>query len=342
MSRDRAREAESKGDGPGRRAAGTHRGVTDGQLAPGGAPWEAPAEPASWTTSPWSSPSDPVWAPPPPPGPSRRGGVPWVVVLGCVVGAVLVIAVVLVATRSVSDSPKSQAQPSVTAPGGTLPTDSLPSNGSGALNPDQAVLRQLGVRPADVAAGYRAGLLVQGDQVVSTTTLDLCNGTFPSESRRAARRQMLVLAPDGGGVFSTEAVFYDEPAGTAQAFTELRGVAAKCPSAPVPSPSGGEAVATKFGPAPDRGWPQTPTVERLAYDFVTTRASGPSDHSIAVYLRRGRVLVGIYFAQPGQTVEIAGKTSLSDIVSVFASRLAKLPDSIVTGHEPPAAVPGAV
>ena len=272
--------------------------------------------------------------------------------LASVVCAVLVVGVVLVATGSVTDSPKPDADageaspdttsPSITLPGSALPGNGLPGNGSGALSPDQAVLRQLGVRQSDVGPGFVVGLLRNGDQVVGETSLDLCNATFASESRRAARRQEIVAAPDGTGVFSTEAVFYDDAGGTAQAFTELRSVAAKCPSSPVPGPDGSGSDVTTFNAPPDASWPRTPMVERLAFDFTTTRAGGTTDHSVAVYLRRGRVLIGIYFARPDPQASIAGRTTMRDIVNEFAARLAKLPPSIVTGHEAPAAVPGAI
>lgn len=282
-----------------------------------------------------------MWATPTPP-PRAPRSTPWLVILACAVAVVLVGGVVLVVSDSFSSSPSPSRSGS---PGGPDPSGppTVPSNGSGALSPDQAVLRQLGLRQADLAAGGLAQLVPRGDQVVGETTLDLCNGTFPSESRRVARRQVAAVSvADTSVSLSTEAVFYDDAGGTAQAFTELRSVAAKCPAAAVTPPGGGEGAATKFNPTPDKAWPQTATVERLAYDFVTTDAAGASDRTVAVYLRRGRILIGIYFSHPDQPTPIAGKTTLADIVNVFASRLAKLPPSVITGHEAPAAVPGAV
>ncbi|MHB8466176.1 MAG: hypothetical protein ACYDH6_16155 [Acidimicrobiales bacterium] len=290
---------------------------------------------------PWSAPTQAVWSGVPPVGDGgRRRTTPWFVIAGCVVVAVLVVAGILGATGAISGSSGSK-HAAATLPPGELPPITLPGNGSGALSPDQAVLRQLGVRQVDVSAGTVVQLQPNGDQVLGETTLDLCNGTFPSESRRVARRQVLVGTLGSLPVFSTEAVFYDDTAGTAQAFAEIGSVAAKCPSTAVPSPAGGDALSTKFNAAPDRSWAQTPTVERLAYDFMATGPSG-TERDVVVYLRRGRVLMGVYFRQPDHPPTIDGKTSIADIASTFASRLAKLPASIVSGHEAPAAVPGAV
>ncbi len=293
-------------------------------------------------TSPWTAPADPLLE-----GPTRppRRDVPWVLVLGVVAAVVLVVAVVLVARRSGGSSGHAAATtlpPPSTLPGTPLPGGGVPGNGSGAVSPDQDVLRQLGVQQSDVPRGYTVTLERNGDQVVGQATLDVCNGVFPSETRRAARRQVIVAGPDQTGVLSTEAVFYDDAGGTAQAFTDLRAVAAKCPRAPVVSPNGGGAATTTFNPTPDGSWPQTPGVERLAYDFTTVEPDGSSTRTVAVFLRRGRVLVGVYFPAPGEVVAVDGKTAIPDVVSIFARRLAKLPATIVTGHEPPAATPGAV
>ena len=49
-----------------------------------------------------------------------------------------------------------------------------------------------------------------------------------------------------------------------------------------------------------------------------------------MYLRRGRVLMGIYFPRPdGTQSPVAGETTIAGIVNVFANRIAQLPESIV-------------
>ena len=140
----------------------------------------------------------------------------------------------------------------------------------------------------------------------------------------------------GQVVLSTEAVLYQNAAATAQAFSELRATAAACPPTSVPSPVGEPAVTTTFNPRPDASWPQTPTVERLAYDFVATDGQGVTQDSIAVYLRRGSVLMGLYFPTPGAPPAIYGQSSIAATVGLFAARMAKLPASVVDGTRPSA------
>jgi hypothetical protein len=195
-----------------------------------------------------------------------------------------------------------------------------------------SVLPTVILQPGDVGPTYSVRALVRGDQVrgQTTATLDLCNGKFPSEGRRTARLQDALLDAQANELLSTEAVLYTNSSATAQAFSELRSVAASCPSKPVASPVGEPTVTTKFNPAPDANWTQTPTVERQAYSFTTTDQTGKSFPGLAVYLRRGRALMGIYFAQPDMAQPaVAGQTSIQGIVTLFASRLAQLPASVV-------------
>jgi hypothetical protein len=71
-------------------------------------------------------------------------------------------------------------------------------------------------------------------------------------------------------------------------------------------------------------------VERLAYSLQTTDSSGRSRHTIAVYLRHGRALLGVYFSQPdGAQPAVAGATTVSSIVSVFEQRLAAFTGSAI-------------
>lgn len=198
--------------------------------------------------------------------------------------------------------------------------------GANASNPVTGGLAGLVVQPRDTTSALTVRGLAGGNQVVGQPTLDLCNGSFPSESLRVARLQDVALDGAGQPVLSTEAVEYRDAAATAQAFSELKRVAATCPSVPVESPTGEPTVTTKFGPRPDRNWPETPSVNRVAFSFTTADASGQSHPSIAVYLRRGRLLLGVYFSQPdGAQPAINGRTTIEGIVNDFAVRLAKAP-----------------
>lgn len=195
-------------------------------------------------------------------------------------------------------------------------------------DPDRPALSSLIVKPDDVADNLAVALLNGGD-TLEQPTLDLCNGTFPSESLRTARLQDAVVNEAVEVVLSTEAVLYRNTAAAEQAFAELGTVAATCPDTPVRSPVGEPAVTTKFNAAPDGDWPQTPTVNRKAYDFTTVDAAGETAHYVAVYLQRGRALMGVYFPRPEAVPAVAGKTDVRGVVEVFAGRMAALPESVV-------------
>ena len=189
-------------------------------------------------------------------------------------------------------------------------------------------LPDLLVQPRDSSA-LSVHLLPGGDQVQGQATLDLCNQTFPSESLRTQRLQDVAVDSSGAAILSTEAVLYRNAAATRQAFKELRGVRASCPKGPVTG-SDGSKTTTTFRATPDTTWPRTASVEREAFSLSTTDAQGASGESLAVYLRRGRVLLGVYFSKPnGPQPAIDGHTKPADIVKAFATRIAQLPASFV-------------
>jgi hypothetical protein len=246
--------------------------------------------------------------------------------------AVLGILLGLLGTRLLHHParPATGAGDSGTAQGPLATRPSAPPTSDPAANTDPAssALTSLIVKPADVGPGFLV-TLTRGGNGLSVATLDLCNGTFPSEARRTARLQDVVVDGQVNQILSTEAVLYRDAASTAQAFSELQAVSAACPPTPVTGPTGGAPAVTRFNPRPDADWPQTPTVSRLAFDFTQFTEGGDS-HSVAVYLQRGRALLGVYFAQPdGEQIAVAGQTTIPGIVGVFAARLAALPASVV-------------
>jgi hypothetical protein len=238
------------------------------------------------------------------------------------------------ATSPVLPTTPATLTPGNTSPGssvfpvvpGTTPPTSVPAD------PEEAALGSLILRQSDVAATDVVALIPHGADLTAAT-LDLCNGTFPSETQRSARRQVALFDTSANVVFSTEAVLYRAPADSAQAFGELQSVSAKCPPTPVPSPVGEDTTTTTFGAAPDGSWARTTSVSRLAYSFHTVDATaGDSSNSIAVYLRRGRALMGVYFNQPtGVQAAVDGRTTVAGIVAVFEARMAALPASVVNG-----------
>ena len=251
----------------------------------------------------------------PPAAPENKGWLPTgraLVVLGLVAGLVFGFSIAFAVTRlrGRTSPPKPVAQPAPQTVPATTQPPSLPAD------PAASALAGLVVRQADVPQGVTVQLITGGNEVSGQPTLDLCNATFPSEALRTARLQVAVTDGQANDVLSTEAVLYQDAGATAQGFTELRGAAASCQ--------------TPFNPAPDVAWPKVATVERLAFDFSSTDLSGQAQRNVAVYLRRGRALMGLYFYAPdGAQLAVAGQTTIPAIVNVFATRMAQLPSSIV-------------
>jgi hypothetical protein len=293
--------------------------------------WPPPAEPTAPLAPPPGSAPPPTFtydapASSPPAEPPRRGVyLPrWLTI---VLALVLVAAIgyVIGAVTAPGGSSSSSASKS---PANNSPTTTLPSGPSNPAVTQQ--LQQIGLQQGDLTSSVSLTLIPGGDQVSGQTTLDLCNGTFPSESLRRSRLQVAAVDNQGDAPISTEAVQYTDAAATQQAFSELQKVAANCPSGPVTSPVGEATVSTKFNAAPDGSWPTVAGVDRLAYDFVTTDNTGQSQHSVAVYLRRGKVLLAVYFSQPdGAQTAFNGQTTIQGIVNVLENRLAMAPTSLV-------------
>jgi hypothetical protein len=268
---------------------------------------------------------EPLTTPPPPPPPGARSRTGPVLALLLALG--LVAGVLGAALLRHNSGP----QRTLDTPPRTSPTTGFirPPTTPTTVDPVEEALLSLLVGPADVAPTSTVGLLPGGDGL-GQATLDLCNGAYPSESLRQARLQDVVVDEQSQVTLSTEAVLYRDAAGASQALAEVADVAANCPAEAVASPVGEPRVATHFNARPDGDWPQTDTVTRLAFDLTTTDETGQTEHSVAVYLQRGRVLLGVYFPQPdGPQAPVAGQTSIPGIVGVFAGRVAALPASIV-------------
>ena len=280
--------------------------------------------PAQWAAVPLDRTVD---VPPPPPPKKPGMTVPrWLV---AVVVAVIVLAGAIgfgLGASMRNDRGSSNASaPTGLNPSSNRATPIVPS-------PNSSVLALLIVRTADVPSPLGVQLLPDGNIVAGQPTLELCNGTFPSESLRTERLQVAAVDTKGDAVLSTEAVLYISPAAAMQAFSELTTVAASCADVPLASPVGDPTVTTLSGIAPDAAWPQTPTVDRLAYSLTATNQTGRSQNSVAVYLRRGRALLGVYFPMSdGAQASIVGQTTIPDIVTLFANRLARVPDSVANG-----------
>ena len=267
------------------------------------------------------------------PTPRRRLTTNQINALALAIGLVLGFAVVanLVARhghRTVAIVPSPAAPLVPTVPAVPSPSASNPVSN----DPSAPLLQRLVVRQPDVQPTNTVQLLDGGNQVTGQTTLDLCNGRYPSEALRSARLQVVEYDGGGSGVLSTEAVLYRHGSDAAQAMSEVRSVAAGCPNGPVVSPVGEPTTTTRFQAAPDASWPQVSGVTRQAYAFTTTDSLGVSEAHVAVYLQRGRVLEGVYFPAPeGRQPAVNGQTTIAAITHIFEERIAALPASAVSG-----------
>lgn len=254
----------------------------------------------------------------------RGGSSPARRVVAIVVVATLVGGLGFLIGRIAAPDDDRSSQTAATRPPTSTPTPQvIPSD------PSTSGLSQLGLREHDVAPTVNVLLIPDGNRVTGHPTLDLCNGSFRSEALRRARLQVVETDTRGNTTISTESVLYANPGAAAQAFAELRTIAAHCPAKPVVSPVGEATVTTKFNRAPDRSWGNVATVTRLAFDFVSTDASGAKSHAIAVYLRRGRALTAVYFPQADSSpTAVLGHSTFASITDVFAKRLAALPRSV--------------
>ncbi|MGH9171259.1 MAG: hypothetical protein ACRD0Z_10370 [Acidimicrobiales bacterium] len=199
------------------------------------------------------------------------------------------------------------AVPALTVPSSTPITTILHPTGQ------QDVLAKISLGQRDLPKGVSAVVLNGGLEVAGQTTLDFCSDSYASETLRVDRRQMVTLQSNGTVfTFSTEAVIYKDAAATLTAFAEVRAAAANCQ---------GGSDTTVGG-----SWPTVPGVERLSY--ATSESGFSSD---VVYLRRGRVLLGIYFngSPTSLPFAVAGSTSIETITHTFEQRLAALPASAV-------------
>ena len=214
-----------------------------------------------------------------------------------------------------------------TACGGTTSPFDKPIPTTPGNNP--AALPTLSVKQEDVPADFLVTLWPNGDRVEGEVTLNLCFADYPSEALRVARRQTAVFDKQERLVLSTEAVAYQTPAATAQAFTELRDAQTNCPRGLVQTPNGDQ-TRIVFGPAPDSNWPAVPNVERLVFDYIEVNQQGAIGRAALVFLRRGRILLGVYvyFQPDAPPPAVNGAETVDAITNVFATRLSELPQSI--------------
>lgn len=225
--------------------------------------------------------------------------------------------------RPTATGPDTSPTPAPSAPGSQAPTPGPTPTPEG--RSIEQTLADLVVRQQDVPPRFRVSPIPGGRTVAGGPTLDLCDGSYPSEAQRVGRLQTEAKDRAGTRTLSTEAVQYDNTAATEQAFAEVVEVATACQDQVTVDLATGELVSRTVSPEPTGSWRNTPGVERLAYR-VTERAATGKDDTLVVYLRRGPLLLGLYFPQPdGRQMPVEGRRSVPGIVKLFEERLLDTP-----------------
>jgi hypothetical protein len=153
---------------------------------------------------------------------------------------------------------------------------------------------------AQVGPGYKVASFPGGNSFIGETTLDLCAGTYPSETLRTGRLQVAYSHPANTVAVSNEVVTY-VPGGARLALAEVTSVARSCARKPVVRSAGG--VTTSFSASPLHD-PQLPP-GTVAVKLVIEASEGTkhaTQTGVAIYQIRGDTLSGVYtFVVKGTT-----------------------------------------
>jgi hypothetical protein len=152
---------------------------------------------------------------------------------------------------------------------------------------------------AQVGHGYKLAAFPGGSSFIGEPTLDLCAGSYPSETLRTGRLQVEYTHPKKTVSVSNEVVTYVS-GGAKEALAEVTKVARSCATKPVVMKTSGVTVVYKTKPLHD---PRLPGA--LSVKIVEKQSKGRqhlTETGVAVYQVRGNTLSGIYvFVDKGTT-----------------------------------------
>jgi len=190
-------------------------------------------------------------------------------------------------------------------------------------DPTQVILASAGLTSTDFATGYTMSLVKDGDSL-TVPTLEFCGASFPSESTRVARRQVVLLDPTQQPMgASSEVVLYRTAADAAAALDQLRAAASSCdPRTPVTVAGGKITVKqTTTGDIDVTGFVDTGSRVLLATSFDDA-ASALSARTITVWQVKGRLLVILQLNHAGTDPFTAkDRTNFHLLGSTLATRL---------------------
>ncbi len=161
-------------------------------------------------------------------------------------------------------------------------------------------LSKIVLKPSQVGAGYKVTTFPFGNSFIGEPTLDLCGGSYSSETLRTGRLQVRYTRPGKSVAVSNEVVTY-AGAGADQALAEVASVAKACARKPVVLRAGTVTETYKVAPLTDPKLPADSVVVKLQIT-ATDGKKKVSQTGVAVYQVRGNTLSGVYtFVGKGTT-----------------------------------------
>ena len=155
------------------------------------------------------------------------------------------------------------------------------------------------LKGSQVGHGYKLAAFPGGTSFIGEPTLDLCAGSYPSETLRTGRLQVEYTHPKKTVSVSNEVVTY-VTGGAKEAFAEVSKVAKSCSAKAVVKTANGVTVVYKTSLLRD---PKLPGA--LSVKIVEEQSKGKqhvTETGVAVYQIKGDTLSGVYvFVDPGTT-----------------------------------------
>lgn len=186
---------------------------------------------------------------------------------------------------------------------------------------DQASLEAIELNINDVPGAASAELVPSGETVRNQVTLDICGMRFSSEAARVARRQVAIRDEAGTRLIGDEGVAYRSVADAVHALAEVRQAVTECDSEELVESAVAGVPPFRYDLRVDTSDPSPSTDEGVLITGRVTESSGAATEVVLSYMRRGRIVVGLY----GSAVaKVAGPAV------IVASRLGALPISAVS------------
>jgi hypothetical protein len=160
-----------------------------------------------------------------------------------------------------------------------------------------------------VGSGYKLTRFPFGNSFIGEPTLDLCGGSYASETLRTGRLQVRYTHPGNAVAVSNEIVTY-AGTGAQQALEEVASVAKACARKPVVIHAGTVSETYRVSPLTDPKLPAGSVVVKL--EITATNGKKKVEQTgVAVYQVRGNTLSGVYtFAGKGTTYADAQRIAL--------------------------------